>query len=142
MNCAFEDCVELDALLGESRDYHAAFAEFERRRKPNADAIADMALENYVEMRDLVDDPAFLLRKQVERALAERHPDLFVPRYAMVTFRRTPYALAKARGAVQWEIVDALSRGHARIEQVDLVAGDALVRERLRPLAEHAIPRP
>ncbi|MCE3005116.1 MAG: FAD-dependent monooxygenase [Xanthomonadaceae bacterium] len=135
MNCAFEDCVELDALLGESRDYHAAFAEFERRRKPNADAIADMALENYIEMRDLVDDPPFLLRKQVERALAERHPDTFVPRYAMVTFRRTPYAVAKARGAVQWEIVDALARGHTRIEQVDLAAGDALVRARLRPLA-------
>jgi kynurenine 3-monooxygenase len=136
MNCAFEDCIELDALLGDSHDYHAAFAEFERRRKPNAEAIADMALENYIEMRDLVDDPPFLLRKQVERALAERHPGVFVPRYAMVTFRRTPYAVAKARGALQWDIVDTIARDCARIEEVDLAYGDALVRERLSPLGD------
>ncbi len=136
MNCAFEDCVALDALLGDSRDYHATFAEFERRRKPDADAIADMALENYIEMRDLVDDAPFLLRKQVERALADRHPGVFVPRYSMVTFRRTPYAVAKARGAVQWDIVDTIARGCSRIEDVDLAFGDALVRERLPPLAD------
>jgi kynurenine 3-monooxygenase len=136
MNCAFEDCVELANLLGGSQDYGAAFAEFERRRKPNADAIADMALENYIEMRDLVDDPPFLLRKQVERALARRHPGVFVPRYEMVTFRRTPYAVAQARGAVQWDIVDTIARDCARIEDVDLSLGDALVRERLAPLAD------
>jgi kynurenine 3-monooxygenase len=95
-----------------------------------------MALENYIEMRDLVDDPPFLLRKQVERALARRHPGVFVPRYEMVTFRRTPYAVAKARGAVQWDIVDTIARDCARIEDVDLSLGDALVRERLAPLAD------
>jgi kynurenine 3-monooxygenase len=111
-----------------------AFADFETARRPNAEAIAAMALENYVEMRDLVDDPAFLLRKQVERALADRHPGRFVPRYAMVTFRRTPYVVARERGAVQWAIVDSLAQGKSRLDEVDFERGDALVLERVAPL--------
>jgi kynurenine 3-monooxygenase len=136
MNCAFEDCIALDALLAHSHDYSAVFAEFERQRKPNAHAIAEMALENYIEMRDLVDDPDFLLRKQVERALAERHPGVFVPRYAMVSFRRTPYATAMARGAIQWQIVDRLARDCTQLEQIDLAAADPMIREQLTPLAD------
>jgi kynurenine 3-monooxygenase len=135
MNCAFEDCVELDALFGTGEDTAEIYAEFERRRKPNADAIADMAVENYLEMRDLVDDPDFLLKKQVERALAERNPGVFVPRYTMVSFRRLPYAQAKARGATQWAMLDELTRGKTRLDEIDFARGDALVRERLTPLA-------
>lgn len=138
MNCAFEDCSALDALFARGGDVGSIFEEFEATRRPDCEAIADMALENYVEMRDLVDDAAFLLRKQVERALADRNPGVFVPRYAMVTFRRTPYAVAKRRGAVQWAILDELARGKARLDEVDLARGDALVRERLVPLAPDA----
>ena len=138
MNCAFEDCSALDALFARGGDVGSIFEEFEATRRPDCEAIADMALENYVEMRDLVDDAGFLLRKQVERALADRHPGVFVPRYAMVTFRRTPYAVAKRRGAVQWAILDELARGKARLDEVDLARGDALVRERLVPLAPDA----
>ena len=58
-----------------------------------------MALENYLEMRDRVDDADFLLQRALERALAERHPDRFVPRYAMVTFLRMPYARRAASAA-------------------------------------------
>ena len=135
MNCAFEDCSALDALFARGGDVGSIFEEFEATRRPDCEAIADMALENYVEMRDLVDDAGFLLRKQVERALADRHPGVFVPRYAMVTFRRTPYAVAKRRGAVQWAILDELARGKTRLDEVDLARGDALVRERLEPLS-------
>lgn len=134
MNCAFEDCVELDALVGAGAGWREAYEAFERVRKPNADAIADMALENYVEMRDRVDDPDFLLRRALERLLAERHPERFVPRYAMVTFRRVPYAVAKARGAVQAGILAELTRGVARVEDVDLAAADRMVMERVAPL--------
>ena len=134
MNCAFEDCSALDALFARGGDVGSIFEEFEATRRPDCEAIADMALENYVEMRDLVDDAGFLLRKQVERALADRHPGVFVPRYAMVTFRRTPYAVAKRRGAVQWAILDELARDKTRLDEVDLARGDALVRERLDPL--------
>ena len=134
MNCAFEDCVELDALAAAGGDWHEVYAEFERRRRPNAEAIAQMALENYVEMRDRVDDPDFLLRRALERALAERHPDRFVPRYAMVTFRRVPYATARARGAVQSSILAELTREASSIEAIDLELADRLVIERLDPL--------
>ena len=136
MNCAFEDCVALDRLLGAGHAPAQAFAAFERERKPNADAIAAMALENYIEMRDRVDDADFLLRKQVERELAAREPLRFVPRYAMVSFRRTPYAVARARGEVQWELLDEICAAATRLDQVDLDLGARLVRERLMPLDE------
>ncbi len=98
-------------------DTAGVFAEFERRRRPNAEAIAAMALENYVEMRDSVADPAFLLRRELGRVLAARHPDRFVPRYSMVTFTRMPYAQAFARGAAQERLLRELtagSRAHRR----------------------------
>jgi len=127
MNCAFEDCVELDALLAGSDDLAWVFAELEARRKPNAEAIADMALENYVEMRDAVADERYQLMKQVERLLAARHPDRFVPRYAMVSFRRVPYAQAKARGAVQARLLHDLTEGITRVDAIDLQRADARV---------------
>jgi kynurenine 3-monooxygenase len=119
MNCAFEDCVELAELAG-SADWPEVFAEFERRRRPNAEAIQAMALENYIEMRDRVDDPDYLLQKALERELAELLPGRFVPRYAMVTFRRTPYAVARARGLIQSEILAIATRGRKSLAEVDI----------------------
>ena len=113
----------------------STFAEFERRRRPNAEAIAKMAIENYVEMRDSVADDAFLLRRELGRVLAQRHPQRFVPRYSMVTFSRLPYAQAFARGAVQDALLRELADGKSRLDEVDLAHADALVRERLTPLA-------
>ena len=136
MNCGFEDAVELADLLDAHRDDRAwTFAEFERRRRPNAEAIAAMALENYVEMRDSVADPAFLLRRELGRVLAARHPERFVPRYSMVTFTRMPYAQAFARGAVQDALLRELTAGRQHLDEVDLARADALVCERLTPLA-------
>jgi kynurenine 3-monooxygenase len=135
MNCAFEDCVALLRHVDALSDWASAFAAFAEERRPNAAAIQAMALENYVEMRDRVDDPDFLLQRQLERVLAERHPGLFVPRYSMVSFLRIPYATAFARGQVQRRILVECTAGCSSIEQVDLVAADALVRERLQPLS-------
>ena len=112
----------------------STFAEFERRRRPNAEAIAKMALENYVEMRDSVADAGFLLRRELGRLLAERHPGRFVPRYSMVTFTRMPYAQALARGEIQDRLLRELADGKDAIADVDLTRADALVRERLTPL--------
>jgi kynurenine 3-monooxygenase len=135
MNCGFEDAVELADLLDtQSGDLAWTFAEFERRRRPNAEAIAAMALENYVEMRDSVADAGFLLRRELGRVLAERHPDRFMPRYSMVTFTRMPYAQAFARGAIQDALLRELTAGHDALAQVDLALADTLVRERLAPL--------
>jgi kynurenine 3-monooxygenase len=121
--------IQSDARLDE------VFAEFERRRKPNADAIAAMALENYVEMRDRVDDADFLLMRALERKLAERHPGRFVPRYWMVTFTRLPYATAFERGEIQAEILRDLTRDKTHLDQIDFARADILIDARLAPLS-------
>ena len=138
MNCAFEDCVALADHLERNADRAAAFAAFQGERLPNARAIQRMALENYLEMRDRVDDDDYLLQRALERMLAERHPDRFVPRYAMVTFRRLPYAVAFERGQVQRELLVELTRGHASLDTLDWDTVDALVQERLSPLPAEA----
>jgi len=134
MNCAFEDCVALASHLEGNPDRAAAFAAFQAERLPNARAIQQMALENYLEMRDRVDDDDYLLQRALERKLAERHPDRFVPRYAMVTFRRLPYAVAFERGQTQRELLVELTSGHASLDTLDWDEVDARVRERLGPL--------
>jgi kynurenine 3-monooxygenase len=135
MNCAFEDCVALARHIAGANDFAAAFAAFEAERLPNARAIQQMALENYLEMRDRVDDADYLLQRELERQLAQRHPERFVPRYAMVSFRRIPYATAFERGRIQRELLIEATRGCARIEDVDMTAADAAVMARLSPLA-------
>lgn len=98
MNCAFEDCVELDRLLEGSRDWAAVFERFERERKPNTDAIAAMALENYVEMRATVLDPDYQQKKKAAEALEKRDPNV-IPRYSLVMFHpEVSYAEARRRG--------------------------------------------
>ncbi len=99
MNCAFEDVTAfLDTLEKHGGDFAKTLPEVERLRKPHADAIADMALENFVEMRDKVGSPAFLARKKAEHALHELFPDRCTPQYNLVSFSTTPYAQAQAQG--------------------------------------------
>jgi kynurenine 3-monooxygenase len=86
-----------------------------------------MALENYVEMRDAVRDPRFMLQKKLGFLLEERNPGMFVPRYSMVMFHHLPYADARARGAVQQRILDTLTEDVTDVEQVDLARADSLV---------------
>jgi kynurenine 3-monooxygenase len=135
MNCAFEDCVALAEHLDRTGERARAFAAFQAERLPNARAIQQMALENYLEMRDRVDDDDYLLQRSLERRLAERHPDRFVPRYAMVTFRHIPYAVALARGNVQRGLLVELTRGHQSLDTLDWEVVDDAVRTRLPPLA-------
>lgn len=134
MNCAFEDCVALARHLDSQPDRNTAFAAFQDERLPNSRAIQAMALENYLEMRDRVDDADYLLQRALEQQLAQRHPDRFVPRYAMVTFRRVPYALAFERGIAQRELLVELTRGHDSLDTLDRDAVDTAVKARLQPL--------
>ena len=134
MNCAFEDCVALARHLELDSDLETAFAAFEAERKPNATAIQQMALENYREMSDRVDDPDFLLQRQLERKLAERHPGVFVPRYWMVSFLRVPYATAFERGRVQRALLVEATAGRDSLDGIDWDWLDGEVRTRLRPL--------
>jgi kynurenine 3-monooxygenase len=135
INCGFEDCTCLvDLLDRHGADWRRVFAEFEKERKVNTDAIADMAVENFTEMRDRVADSRFLFRKKVELALEERYPQFFVPKYAMVTFHRIPYSVAQARGAVQDRMLAELCESIDRVEQLDWGKADRLIRRDLTPL--------
>jgi kynurenine 3-monooxygenase len=130
VNCCFEDCAYFDQCLERhGEDWSAVFAEFERVRKPNTDAIAELALENFIEMRDHVADPRFLLKKKVERALEERFPDLFTPKYSLVTFRRGPYAEALAKGKAQDRMLERLCALIARVEDLNWEEAERLLRE-------------
>lgn len=101
MNCAFEDVRVLCELLDEAGgDFAWVLPEFERLRKPNADAIADLALDNFVEMRDLAARPDFQYRKRIERALHEAFPETMTPQYNLVSFSSVPYAAAQSQGRV------------------------------------------
>src|SRR5256884_7761554 len=112
MNAAFEDCAVLDALLERQADWPAVFAQFEQSRRPNAAAIAQMALENYTEMRDAVLDARFVRRRDLALGLERRFPDRFIPRYSMVMFHpEIAYAEALRRGAVQAQLREELDRG-------------------------------
>lgn len=129
MNCGFEDCSALGRLLHDrSPDWDALFAALEAERKPNADAIADMAVENFVEMRDTVANPKFLLKKQIGFQLEKRYPERFIPHYAMVVFHPDiPYAEARRRSVIQDKILEELSAGIVSVDEVDWDKADALM---------------
>jgi kynurenine 3-monooxygenase len=136
MNAGFEDCSELIRLLDEhDDDWSAVLPEFESLRIPNANAIADMALENYVIMRDSVMDEKFQLKKEIGFQLELMFPDRFIPRYSMVMFHRYPYAEALARGRIQDEVLNALSRGIESVDDLDRDLAGQLVNQRLAPIA-------
>jgi kynurenine 3-monooxygenase len=137
INCGFEDCTCLMELLDrDGAEWSRIFQEFESARRINTDAIADMAVENFVEMRDRVGDPRFLFRKRVELALAAKYPHLFVPKYAMVTFHRVPYSLALSRGMIQDRILSELCDAIDRIEDLDWELADRLIQQDLTPLEQ------
>jgi len=106
MNAAFEDCVVLDECLEKfPHDRHRAFAEYFERRKVNADALADLALENFIEMRDKTASRAFRAKKKLDHFLEAALPGIYIPLYTMVTFTRIPYSRAAKRARIQDFIV-------------------------------------
>jgi kynurenine 3-monooxygenase len=134
MNAAFEDCRVLDELFDRHDDWETLFGEFERTRRPNTEAIAQMALENYLEMRDAVLDARFVRLKGLAMALERRFPDRFIPRYSMVMFHpEIPYAEALRRGLVQAQLLEELDGGEAAAPGAgpDLKRAEKLIRERL-----------
>ena len=109
-------------------------AQYTTLRKPAGDAILELALQNYIEMRDSVRDPKFLLKREVGFALERRFPDRFIPRYSMVTFHLIPYAEAQRRGEINNELLDELTRDASDSSGVDWALAERLVHERLSAL--------
>ena len=134
MNCAFEDCLALVDAIGNAENWNDAIGAYESARRDNAAAIQTMALENYMEMRDKVDDSRFLLERALERELAGRHPDRFIPRYSMVSFQRVPYAVALERGRIQRGILSRLCEGISDIAQADYALASEMIHRELEPL--------
>jgi len=108
-NCGFEDCSVLADCVGEAKgDWRRALARYQRLRKPNADAIAQLALDHFHELQDLLDAPEFLLRKEIERWLEDAHPERYRSLYSLISFSQVPYAEALRLDKKQRGLVDRL----------------------------------
>lgn len=131
MNASFEDCRVLNQLVGaHGDDWPRIFDEFTAVRKPNADAIADMAEENFYEMRDAVANPVFQRKRELETRLEQTYPDYF-SKYSMVTFREDlPYSVAKAKGNAQDEFLMKICAENEDAAALDL----AMLRQQLKSL--------
>ncbi|MDX2246589.1 MAG: NAD(P)/FAD-dependent oxidoreductase [Bacteroidia bacterium] len=131
MNAAFEDCTVLNQCMEEhGSDWGKIFAEYQQLRKNNAEAIANMALENFVEMRDTVADERFLFRKKVEHLLGQKFGPYF-SRYELVSFSRIPYEEAYRRGLINQAILDELTDGRSDLAEIDFEKAETLINERL-----------
>ncbi len=124
MNCAFEDVRVLDSLLPDQPDgkidWQSIYERYGELRKVNTDAIADMAEENFYEMRDRVADPIFQRKRELETKLEQTYPDYF-SKYSMVTFREDmPYAVAKEKGNAQDRLLMEICVGIENIADLDL----------------------
>jgi kynurenine 3-monooxygenase len=106
MNCAFEDCTVFHEMHEEANgNWDGLLGRFSERRVPEGNAILDLALQNYVEMRDLTADPNFLLQKKIEAKFSKIYPEKWIPLYSQVTFSHIPYSQAIKNGKVQDEIM-------------------------------------
>lgn len=136
MNAGFEDCGELLRLLDKHQeDWSAVLPEFETIRRPNGNAIADLALENYITMRDSVLDPRFQLKKMLGFELERRLPEIFVPKYSMVMFRDIPYHVVLRRGAMQERLLERAIGAASSIGGIEMNTAESLVLAELPPLA-------
>ena len=103
-------------------------------RKIHTDRIADMAIENFIEMRDKVGNPRFLMEKAVEKILQEEFPKQYVSRYSLVTFSRVPYNLAYEVGKIGNEILRELCCDIKDPQEVDLKKAEELIRQKMTPV--------
>jgi len=110
MNCGFEDCRVLNSLIDKhAENWSAILNEYQSLRKPDGDAICDLALNNFVEMRDKVADPKFLLQKKIEAAFSKKYPDKWIPLYSQVTFSpQIRYSEALVNGERQEAIMQQI----------------------------------
>lgn len=108
MNCGFEDCVVLNELIDKHHEnWEAILPEYQSLRKPDGDAIADLAVANFIEMRDKTADPKFLLQKKIEAKFSQKYPDKWIPLYSMVTYSpHIRYSKALTEGTKQQAIMD------------------------------------
>ena len=121
MNCAFENAVALDNCIEKySPDWQKIYVQYQLERKIQSDAIADLALQNFVEMRDLTADPTFIKKRKLELMLENQYPNQFLSKYSMVTFHQIPYHTALHKGNKQDELLMNICKQTPDVEQLDL----------------------
>ena len=130
MNASFEDCEVLMECLDDAHGHWSTVCEkYSIIRKPDGHAIADMAIENYVEMRDLVARKEFIQEKNTANILWERFPNRFIPRYNMVSFTSIPYSEVYRRGELQKKIIKNINPTNP-----DMKLAEELIIEKLNPI--------
>jgi kynurenine 3-monooxygenase len=141
MNSGFEDCTAFLKILDENGgDWQKAFIKYDQCQRPNANAIADMALENWREMSEKVGDANFLKRKKIESLLEKKFPQLFKSRYGMVTYTLIPYHLVQQAGTLQDQIMAELMTGLNAVEDLSFAKAETLLDKIYAPfLREHGI---
>jgi len=120
MNASFQDCSTLAKLMGQNKnDWKTIFNTFSSVQVENGHAIADMAIENYLEMRDHVNDAEYKKRRNVELKLERMFPGQFIPRYSMVSFHQIPYAEVYQRGGKQFKIIGDVLKADPSGQSID-----------------------
>ena len=138
MNAAFEDCSVLNNLIKENgNNWKKIYPMFNELRKQNVEAIADLALDNFVEMRDKVADKKFLMIKKAEMMLYEAYPEQIVSKYSMVTFSHIPYAEAKAKGDILVSTVTKYCENIISLGEFNLEAAKNEVLEKYQELNKY-----
>jgi kynurenine 3-monooxygenase len=137
MNASFEDCTVLDELLDEhSGRWEDVLPDFYRRRRPNTDAVAELALYNYEEIRSRVSDPGFRLRKELEFELMRRYGERYVSTHVMVMFSQVPYAFARDCLRVQGDLLTSVRGQATHLTEIDWSRADGLMADYARSLDE------
>lgn len=136
MNSAFEDCRILNEFLDKYDDnWRQVIPAFYASRKMNTDAVAEMSMDNYHEIQTDIRDEKFNLRKQIEQELMHRYPDRYVSKHVLVMFTNTPYALAKAHGELQTELLHKICNNVRCIKEIDWSEIDKLMEQYDKKLA-------
>ncbi len=140
MNCGFEDVSFIDKLLGNSNldsiNLNTIFNNFFVERKPNCDAISDMAYDNFIEMRDKVRDPKFMFFKIFEAELEKKFKGEYFSRYSLVSFSNVPYSFAKLMGEINFNILNELAENLNDYQEIDYNLAAKLIRIKSKPLLE------
>ena len=132
MNAAFEDCTEINRLVGiHGNNWAKVFAEYEKNRLAHGNAIADLALDNFIEMRDKVGDKAWVFKKSLEHLLEKEFPESYVSRYELISFSRVPYAEAQQTGEINAGILEELASGLSSPESFDRNLAKSLILQKL-----------
>jgi kynurenine 3-monooxygenase len=137
MNCGMEDCSLLFDLIDQHEgDWSSIFKKYDKEQRPNGNAIADMALDNFIEMRERVGDETFLLKKKIENLIENEFPKEYRSRYGMVTYTLIPYAKAQEAGVIQNEILNLLAKDISSIDELDIDKAKVLIDQKFKVFVE------